>query len=470
MSARERVSPVDTAWLRMDRPTNLMIILAVWVLDGPVDLDAIETQVAEGLLGYRRFRQRIVSTRSGFFWEDDPHFEVGHHVRRMRLPGRGGKKELQRFVAGVASEPLDPNRPLWQVHVVEKFEGGAAIVFRLHHAIADGVALMGVTMSLVDGGPHAAAHDHEHADEGWLHTILTPVIGAIETGAETSVSAARLALDLARNPGQAANYARAGAGVAGELAWLLAMPSDSKTRFKGKPRGTKRVAWSEPLPLAEVRAVSWALGCSINDILMSCVAGAMRRYLAALGEKTAGVECRAMAPVNLRKPGDESLGNRFGLVGVELPVGIENPLMRLAKVSERMAALKSSWEPRVTLGLFDALGRLPKLAQDQLFDLIASRCTAVITNVPGPPAFLSVAGARLRQSLFWVPQSGDIGVGVSILSYAGGVQFGLVTDAALIPDPEQVIGRFADEFEAYLYYVLLDQPPHEAERSRLAEA
>ena len=241
------------------------------------------------------------------------------------------------------------------------------------------------------------------------------------------------------------------------------MKSDSATRFKGKPTGSKRVAWCEPLKLPEVKAVSRALGCSINDMLLSCVAGAMRRYLADKGDRTEGVEVRALAPIDLREPGDLSLGNRFGILAVLLPVGIEHPLERLMTVRQRMLDLKTSYEPATTLGLFAALGYLPKIVQDQLLDLLASRATAVMTNVPGPTEPLTVAGSRLKQSLFWVPQTGDIGMGVSILSYAGQVQFGLITDAALTPDPEAVVSRFSEEFEKYLYYVLLDPPPLEEE-------
>ena len=212
------------------------------------------------------------------------------------------------------------------------------------------------------------------------------------------------------------------------------------------------------MKLPEVKAVSRALGCSINDISLSCVAGAMRRYLLEKGDRTEGVECRAMAPIDLREPGDLSLGNRFGIIAVLLPVGIEDPIERLAIVRQRMLALKTSYEPATTLGLFAALGYLPKVVQDQLFDLLLSRATAVMTNVPGPSEPLTVAGSVLKQSLFWVPQTGDFGMGVSIFSYAGKVQFGLITDAALTPDPEAIVGRFAEEFEQYLYYVLLDPP------------
>ena len=260
---------------------------------------------------------------------------------------------------------------------------------------------------------------------------------------------------------------RNGAGVAGELGWLLFMPTDSPTRFKGKPNGTKRVAWCEPLKLPEVKAVSRALGCSINDMLLSCVAGAMRSYLAEKGDKTEGVEVRALVPIDLRQPGDTELGNRFGILAVLLPVGIEHPLERLMTVRQRMLELKTSYEPRVTLGLFAGLGYLPKVVQDQLFNLLLSRGTAVMTNVPGPAEPLKVAGSTLKQSLFWVPQTGDFGMGVSIFSYAGHVQFGLITDAALTPDPEAVVSRFPEEFEKYLYYVLLDPP---AEEEKAAQA
>ena len=443
MSRSEPMSLVDTWWLRMDRPHNLMTIVTVWILEGPVALDRLEKQLGERHLTYRRYRQKVEFARGGPYWVDDPRFDLAHHMRRVRLPGRGDKEAFERFAGDLASEPFDFNHPLWTIHIVEKYEGGAAVVLRWHHAMADGAALIGVTMALVDGpvgeSRRAAPPDE---DEGWLQSLMAPVVAAVNAGTQASTSTLGTALDLARNPLRAVDYLRHGAGVAGELAYLISMKSDSATRFKGKPTGSKRVAWCEPLKLPEVKAVSRALGCSINDMLLSCVAGAMRRYLADKGDRTEGVEIRALAPIDLREPGDISLGNRFGIVAVLLPVGVEHPLERLKMVRQRMLDLKTSYEPAVTLGLFAALGYLPKIVQDQLSDMLASRATAVMTNVPGPPEPLTVAGSRLRQMLFWVPQSGDIGMGVSILSYAGQVQFGLMTDDALTPDPEAVVSRF----------------------------
>ena len=460
MSHSERMTPVDTTWLRMDRPANPMVIVAVWILEGPVALDKVEKQIAEGHMSYRRYRQKVEYAPAGVYWRDDPNFDLAHHIKRMKLPGRGGKPELERFVGDLASEPLDFNHPLWTVHIIEKYEDGAAVVFRWHHAMADGVALIGVTMSFLDG-PVGKSRRAQLADEedGWLQNLIAPVVGAINAATQASTSILGTALGLARHPLRAAGLLRDGAGVAGELGYLLAMSSDSATRFKGKPKGSKRVAWCEPLKLPQVKAVSRALGCSINDMLLSCVAGAMRRYLEEKGDRTEGVEVRALAPINLREPGDVSLGNRFGILAVLLPIGIEDPLERLMTVRQRMLELKTSYEPRVSLGLFAALGYLPKVVQDQLFDLLLSKSTAVMTNVPGPTEPLTVAGSTLKQSLFWVPQTGDIAMGVSIYSYAGTVQFGLISDAALTTDPQAVVSRFPEEFEKYLYYVLLDLPP-----------
>jgi WS/DGAT/MGAT family acyltransferase len=275
-------------------------------------------------------------------------------------------------------------------------------------------------------------------------------------GLRASDEALKVALDLAAHPTHAADYVRHGSGVAAELAYLLFMPNDTPTRFKGVPLGDKRVAWADPIPLPEVKAVSRALGCSVNDMLLAAIAGALKGYLEEKGDKTEGVEVRALVPINLRPPGSgEELGNRFGIIAVELPVGFESPLERLYEVRRRMELLKSSYEPKVTLGLFAGLGYAPQIVQDKLFDLLLSRATAVMTNVPGPQQPLYLAGSELKQMMFWVPQSGNIGMGVSILSFNGEVHFGLITDAALVPDPEAIIARFAPEFERLLYFVLM---------------
>jgi WS/DGAT/MGAT family acyltransferase len=254
----------------------------------------------------------------------------------------------------------------------------------------------------------------------------------------------------------AAEYARIATRVSHDAAALALMESDSVTSLKGKTTGAKVVAWNEPLRLLDVKAVGHALGCSVNDVLLACVAGAFREYLIAQGEDVTGCEIRAMVPVNLRPPGKpRTLGNKFGLVPLLLPVGIENPIARVLQVRSRMDELKGGYMPVLAMAILGVAGLVPRAVQNQIMDLFARKTTAVMTNVPGPQQALYWAGARLKQMMFWVPQSGNIGVGVSILSYDGGVQFGLVTDKKLCANPQAIIDRFAPEFEKLVYALLL---------------
>ncbi len=461
MTDAEHMAPVDTTWLRMDRPANLMVNNGVFIFGGPLNLDRLEAALAERLLAIPRFRQ-LVEERSGdYWWREAPTLEVRRHIKRVRLPGKGDRAELQNYISDLVSEPLDKTRPLWQIRIVEHYEGGAALVVRTHHAMADGIALMGVLLSVMDDGGRAPwTFGVSRSDTHRRRWLSIPGAETIHEALELTSDVLRQAKQLASNP---VNTIRSGAGIAGELAHLLLMPQDSPTRFKGKPSGDKRVAWTDPVPLAEVKTVSKALGCSINDLLLASVAGALGHYLRLKGDPTEGVEIRAVVPVNLRTAQEaDQLGNRFGLVGVELPVGIENPLWRLQEVQRRMNELKQSFEPAVTLALYAALGFAPKVVQDRLFNLLTSRATAVMTNVMGPRHPLYLAGAPLKQVIVWVPQTGDIGMGVSILSFNGMIQFGLMTDAALVPDPEAIIKHFKPKFEQLLYIVLMGPWRNEA--------
>ena len=466
MVGRERMSGVDTAWLRMDRPSNRMMIVAVLVFDRRPDFRRLKRTIGARLAGYRRFGQKVIVDAKGTWWEDDVAFDIDRHVTRAHLTGARGAAELRQMVARLAGQPLASGRPLWEFTLVDNYGAGAALVARIHHCIADGIALVGVMLSLTDDTANAPAGrgrrraarqpDEDHA-AGALEQLIEPLAGALKGAARLSGEALEKYLQVLRDPAQAIRYARVAAQVTEDVAALAAMADDSPTRFKGRPQRRKRVAWSEPLPLAEVTAVSKALGCSVNDVLLASVAGSLGAYLSARGDATAGVEVRAMVPVNLRPPGSTGkLGNRFGLVPLVLPIGIANPFERLYAVRARMGALKGSYVAPISLALLEVMGMLPHAVQQEVLDLLAGKATAVMTNVPGPRQPLYLAGRRIEEIMFWVPQSGNIGMGVSILSYNGGVQFGLITDARLVPDPERIIARFRDEFEKLLLALLME--------------
>jgi diacylglycerol O-acyltransferase len=472
MARRDKISAVDTAWLRMDRPGNLMMICGVLSFSERVAPRALRRAIEERFLRFRRFRQRPVQTPAGAYWEEPDDFDVEHHLVHVALPGAAGKKELQTLVSRLARTPLNPAWPLWQFHLVEHYNGGSAIVIRIHHCYADGIALVQVLLSMTDvapGGPPVLdlppAKAKERAPrEDSLGDLVQPIADAMGAALKVGATLIERGVDLWQHPAKAIALAEQGGALGAEIAKLALMSQDSPTRFKGTPGVAKRVAWADPLPLDEVKAVGHALGASVNDVLLSCVAGALREYLASKGDDPSGVMIRALVPVNLRSVEKAyKLGNQFGLVFLELPIGIENPVERLYAVRANMRALKGSYQPVLALGLLAAMGAGPKLLQDQLLVALARNATAVMTNVPGPQQPLYFAGARIAQFMFWVPQSGDIGMGVSILSYDGAVQFGLITDRGLCPDPEHVIARFGPEFEKLLLTTLLSPWPSRGE-------
>ena len=464
----ERMSRVDTAWLRMDNDVNLMMIVGVWLLQPGISREALVERIQDKLLKYGRFRQKVVEDALGADWVVDEDFDIGHHLVQGHLhrrPGQSERAALQEMVGELTTTPLNPARPLWQFHLIDDYEGGSALIARIHHCIADGIALISVMLSITDGGsdppPRRRGAEGEHGEADWfadavvkpLTDLTIKAIGMYGKGVGKS-------MEMLAHPQQplfgSIDMARTGYQVVSDVAALALMPDDSPTRLKGKPMGAKRVAWGEPIPLDRVKAIGKALGCSVNDVLLGCVAGALGAYLESLGDDPTGKEIRAMVPVNLR-PLEKAheLGNRFGLVPLVLPIGIANPVQRVYAVRARMNELKGSYQPVLAFAVLAVAGLLIKPVQDALLGMFAKKATAVMTNVPGPAKPLKFCGATLRQTMFWVPQSGDIGVGVSVLSYGGGVQFGLITDKKLCPDPQAVVARFEPEFEKLLTLTLM---------------
>jgi WS/DGAT/MGAT family acyltransferase len=230
---------------------------------------------------------------------------------------------------------------------------------------------------------------------------------------------------------------------------MVLLPPDPETVFKGKLGRRKRAAWSEPVPLDDIKAIGKAFGATVNDVLVAVATGALRRYMEKRGKRVGGVTIRASVPVNLR-PLDQAhkLGNAFGLVFLSMPIGIVDPVKRLRAIKNEMDELKGSPEALVAYGVLSLMGIAPVEVEQIGLRFFGSKATAVLTNVPGPRQHLYLAGRRINNVMFWVPQSGHLGLGISILSYSGGVMLGIATDAGLVPDPETIVANFKVEFEA----------------------
>jgi diacylglycerol O-acyltransferase / wax synthase len=458
----ERLSAVDRAWLLMDRPTNPLLVVALVILARPIGRASLRALIAERFLAFERFRCYPTSDSLGASWVPAPEFDIDAHVLATSLPAPGGQAQLEELVGELASTPFNPCRPLWSFHLVERYRGGSAIIVRVHHCYADGMALVQVLLSLAsadtgdaESGPERPGPDTSNVSGsiGWSGAfqnglrLLTQGSGLIEKG-----------LHYALHPLEATAVARDALGVVGELAHLGTLSDDPPTRLKRPLSGVRRVAWAAPLSLEEVRTIGRVLGCTVNDVLVATLAGALGRYLEAQGDRVRGLTIRATVPVNLRSEdagNDSSLGNQFGLVFVELPIGIRHPLERLYTVHASMQALKTSVQAATTFGLLAAVGSLPAAVEPPAIALFSAKASLVASNVPGPQQTLMLAGAAIAEMLFWVPQAGSIGTGVSMLSYNGRVQFGVITDRQMIPNPTELIEQVSAEFERLVLLVLL---------------
>lgn len=479
MSTVERLSGIDRAWLLMDRPANPMTIVGLIVLGERLAPAPLREIIARRLLAFHRFRCVPVADTVGASWVESPSFSLEDHVLPAALPAPAGQRELEALAGELASTPFPPGRPRWSFHLVERYGGGSAIIVRVHHCYADGIALVQVLLSLgePEGGATAA---------GPVNGRGSPATRALDAGRSAGAAGRQgemglvpqVALDslqqaanlleaglhYALHPAQASSAAREALAIGGELARLAALPDDPPTRLRRALSGSRRLAWARALSLEEVHTVGRVLGCTVNDVLISTLAGALRRYLESGGEAVDGLAIRATVPVNLRPAADAqadtlSLGNRFGLVFVELPIGIRHPLERLYAVHAAMQALKASPQALATLGLLSLVGSLPPAVETYALGLFSAKASLVASSLPGPAEPLALAGRRITEVLFWVPQSGTIGTGVSMLTYCGRVQYGVMADRALIPDPLRLVELLAAEFERLLLLVLLGAGP-----------
>ncbi|MBZ4374322.1 wax ester/triacylglycerol synthase family O-acyltransferase [Corallococcus interemptor] len=457
MAGRERMASMDAAWLQMEEPANLMMITAVLWFDGAMDLERLRAVVRERLVErYPRFRQRVVPGPLGApHWEDAPDFDPDAHLSTLRVPESAGHAGLEALVGDWLGVPLERSRPLWHLHLVRGAPGGDVLLARLHHCIADGIALARVLLSLTDpvevpGAPGPRAVELEEGSEvtpsgperppgapGWLR---------LARGAR---SALRKGAELVREPILAGDLVREGARGAAALGKLLVLPPDPRSPLRGPLGPRKLAAWSEPIELERVKAVGRTLGGTVNDVLLTVVTGALRRYLDARGAPPEDVH--ALVPVNLRPldvPVPRELGNRFGVVFLRLPVHLAEPRRRLREVAKRMEQLKRSPEAVVTFGVLELLGRTPAALERAVVDVMGTKASLVATNVPGPRQPVSLAGSRLEGLTFWVPQAGHVGLGVSLFSYSGRVTVGVASDASRVPDPGALVAAFQDELDA----------------------
>lgn len=418
--ATQPLNPADAAWYHMDGPANPAIVTVVALTGQPLEFGKVRAALKQRLLGFERFRQRVVEQGLAFAtpaWEDARDFDVGRHVHRAALPAPRDEHALLALVSELASRPLDHALPLWQAHVIERVGRGSALVLRYHHCIGDGAAMMTVASRLFERSPRRPSPP--------------PVVQPL---AQTGL------LDVALGA----------LGAASSVVAALLQPADPPSPFKGTFATSQRVAWSRPVAIADVKAIGAATGAKLNDVLVAAAAGALRSYLQARGVDVRRTTLRAMVPVNLRPPDRlGELGNAFGLVILDLPVSAATAARRLALTKARMDKLKRSPQALAMQALLDLFGRGPKALEDMAGTVFGSKASMVMTNVAGPREPVRLAGVPIERMMFCVPHPGnELGMGISIFSYRGQATLTIVADAGLVPDPQSITQAFDREIAA----------------------
>jgi WS/DGAT/MGAT family acyltransferase len=423
---RERIASNDAIWLQ-DSDSNLMVINAV-IITEPVTLTCLRETFQkrvlepEGSSRFERFRCHITGSGLFRYWETDPDFDLDRHIFAAKDANLHSLEAIQVFVGQEAGKRLPRDRPRWEIQVVEGFEGDStALLVRIHHSIGDGMALVSLMFALMD--------------EPW-----TRGDGVAQGSLEPSKGAQWLA--------RALRWVMIPLAAPGILIRRLTWFPDRSLLHGPELTGRKRVAWTRPLDLEVIKRAKDRMGATVNDVLMASVSGAFSMYLEHRGGPSPE-RFHISMPVNVRDPqAPLKCENHFAAVPIELPAGANPMPARILAVKRKMDELKRSVAPLVVYGIQSALlACLPKVISRGLIDFLADKCTAVVTNVPGPMVDIALAEKRVKSILFWVPQRARIGIGVSILSFAGKVQVGVMADEALMPDPAALVHAFEEEFE-----------------------
>ena len=421
----DTLSRADAAWLHAEATTNHFVVTSLALLDSPPNVERLKATLKRRIGLLPHLSDVVADSTLPLApprWSPSADFDLDAQIHRVALPSPARIEQLADFIGDLAGRPLDFGRPLWEVYAVEGPGHGGALVGRFHHSLGDGHAMVRMLLTLTDQTP-----------DGWKQPVSRRH-GRI--GSDDRRSALARVVDARPSVPRLARTAIAGAGT---LARLTLLNHDRPTPLRGQLSLLKAVSWTEPIALAHVKQIARSSGTTVNDVIVSVVAGGLGSYLRRTGTDTAGLRIRAMVPVNLRPSSDAGLsGNRFSLVYLEMPVGVIDAEERLLRVKREMDRIKGSLEPSAGWFLVQGLGFLPPSVERLASSFYAAKASLVLTNVIGPRRPRYLAGSRIRQMTFWEPESGGLGVGVSIYSYAGAVTVGVISDRNLVERPQQL--------------------------------
>ncbi len=452
----DRLSAQDNAFLLWETPNLHMHVSTAQIYaagplrraDGGIDFEALRDGIAGALPRIPRYRQRLqwIPFERHAVWVDDPHFDLAYHVRHTSLPRPGSDAQLKALAARITAQQLDRNRPLWEIWVVEGLSGDRfALVSKIHHCMIDGSSGVGIADILMSTDPDA----RPPAPPRFLPR---PLPSARELLGDALFR--RLGLPLVALRGIRA-LRREGEELRAELSARLRALAEtagwgarppSRTPINRPVGPHRKVDWIE-FSLADVRAVRKALGCTVNDVVLATVTGALRSFLARRQVRPAEIDFRVSAPVSVRGADErDRLGNRVSSWIVPLPLHESEPLAQLAAIHEQTRELKTS---RQALGI-ETINAIAEWTTSSLLSLGArasSRAAnTIVTNVPGPQHPLYLLGAEMLAMAPMVPLLEEMGLGIALISYNGRLFWGFNADPDQLPDLADFAGEVREAF------------------------
>lgn len=444
----DRLTAIDASFLAQEGASSHMHIGALTILEGPPPPFGEFLDIIRGRLHLvPRYRQKLsfppIETGRPV-WVDDPDFNIEYHVRQTALPRPGSEEQLFKLVSRIFSQQLDRSKPLWEMWVIEGLAGGRwALISKTHHSVIDGISGVDLATVMFDLTPET--RQVEHPDEAWEPAAEPTPAALVASGAvgiaRTAVDAASRIVRLATRPQEAVAEMRDGLEGIGEILWAGLNPApDTPLNVEIGPHRRYRVVKAD---LADFKLIKDELGGTVNDVVLAVVSGALREWLRSRGVRTEGLELRALVPVSVRAAdaGGE-LGNQIVAMRGPLPVYVDDPVARLKVVRQGMGELKESKQAVGAAVLAGAQGFAPPtvLAQASRLNFSTRLFNLIVTNVPGPQFPLYVAGRRMDDlyPIAFLPK--DHALALAIMSYDGGLNFGLLGDYDALPD----IDAFAD--------------------------
>jgi WS/DGAT/MGAT family acyltransferase len=430
----EPMAPVDLAWWRMEQGEGTATVGGALSFESRLSRSSLCKLVTSRILEtYPRFRRRVIDTGAdkGPRWAEDDDFALDYHIHEVEFDASGDSEGIRELAGELMSRGLDKQRPPWRMWLVQRPGEGSTLLILFHHCLGDGFALARALLQAADGtlgvGEDAAGED----DPGG--GLLAPVMQMWKRRDEVVERARQLGRWLE------------------DVVHLLMLPFERRTSLSNPLTGRLRVDWSQRVPLGLIKDIGREYGGTVNDVLLTAVAGAVRTHLSDQGEKVDEFDLRCIVPVNLRaarrvEEMATDLGNRFGLVFLELPIHASGPAERMAALQEEIRRLKKSGEPAVSFGILWMLGHLPPIVERIFNAVFGRKASMVVSNVPGPSRALTMDGVALSNLMFWVPHPAGLGLGISLISYNDGVCIGVRSDTGVLEEP----GTLVEGIEAEL--------------------